>query len=86
MTKDAVAGAAIGAAIAVPVPFVGPAGGAAVGAAFAVTRGVLGRPAADSLAGQALAAGAGAASDLAKKGLDAAKTTRPRKPRKKKGA
>ena len=67
MTKDAAAGAAIGAVAAMPLPFVGPGLGAAAGAAMAVTRGVLGRAADETLAGQALSGGIRLAQNLVEK-------------------
>lgn len=81
MTKDALAGAAIGAVVAVPIPFVGPALGAAAGAVFSVTRGVLTQPAAETLAGQALTAGATAASGLVGGAFTAAKGVMEPKPK-----
>jgi len=83
MTKDAMAGAAIGAVAAVPIPFVGPALGAAAGALFAVTRGVLTQPASDTLAGQALTAGASAASGLVNSAMNTSKVGK--KPKSKTG-
>lgn len=73
MTKDAATGAIIGAAIAAPLPLVGPAVGAAAGAAIAVTRGVLGRPAKDTLAGEMIAAGGRAVGEIVVKAVDASR-------------
>lgn len=41
MAKDAAAGAAIGAVIAVPVPFIGPVAGAVIGAGLAVSKNII---------------------------------------------
>lgn len=86
MTKDAAAGAAIGALVAVPIPLVGPAVGAAVGAAFSVTRGVLGKAADATLAGQALSGGVRMAQGLAGNGRTATTKKRPAKKRRAKAA